>query len=153
MGKTTETRLNRRKMMLVAGGAVAGAGALMAASVRRPARNVARSADVNIRPARTSMVLASAGYDEWMSVVGSSFAVGGSVLIELSGLRPLPSAGSKPQGVRSLAFAAFFDPLNGQTLVPDRIYTAMHSQYGATQIYLAASSDPRTPGRMVAVFN
>ena len=86
-------------------------------------------------------------------MVGSNFALGGSANVQLVGVRALPSSGSKPQGVRSQGFAAFFEPARGPSAAPDLIYTATHSAYGPTQLYLAATSDPRTPGRMVAVFN
>lgn len=153
MAKTTETRLSRRKMMLVTGGAVAGASAMMAAPFRGPIKNVARNAAANIRAITLPVNLASGGYDDWLAVVGSSFAIGGGTLIQLAGVRALPTSGAKPAGVRTLGFAAFFDQLSGPSLAPDRIYSAMHSRYGATQIFLAGTSDPRTPGRMVAVFN
>jgi hypothetical protein len=153
MAKTTETGLSRRKMMLVTGGAVAGAGALMAAPLRDSIKNVARGTMVRTGIGRGLLSLSAAGYDEWQSVVGSSFALGGSTNVQLVGVRALPTSGSKPQGVRSQGFAAFFEPARGQSIAPDLIYTATHSAYGPTQIYLAATSDPRTPGRMVAVFN
>jgi hypothetical protein len=153
MANTTEAGLSRRKMMLVAGGAVAGAGALVAAPFRTAIRSVFRKADVTGGGSRGPLLLATAGYDEWMSVVGSSFSLGGGSYIQLAGLRALPTLGSRPQGVRSQGFAAFFDPTNGQSVAADLIYTATHNQYGPLQIYLAGTSDPRTPGRMVAVFN
>ncbi len=153
MARTTETRLSRRKMMLVTGGAVAGASAMMAAPFRGPIKNVARNAADNIRGVRAAPVnLSTAGYDVWLSVAGSSFWLGGDSYVELVGVRALPTSGAKPQGVRSQGFVAFFDPLSNQPIAPDRIYSAMHNRYGATQIFLAGTSDPRTPGRMVAVF-
>jgi hypothetical protein len=154
MAKTTDAGLSRRKMMLIAGGTVAGAGALVAAPFRTAIRNVFRKAEATGGGvSRGPLLLATAGYDDWMGVVGSSFSLGGGSYIQLAGVRPLPTSGARPQGVRAQGFAAFFDPASGQSLAPDLIYTATHSQYGPMQIYLAGTSDPRTPGRMVAVFN
>ena len=102
---------------------------------------------------RGLLSLSSATYEEWESVVGTNFALGGRTSVQLVGVRALPTSGAKPRGVRTQGFAAFFDPARGQSVAPDLIYTATHSIYGTTQIYLAATSDPRTPGRMVAVFN
>jgi hypothetical protein len=153
MAKTTDTGLSRRKMMLITGGAVAGAGALIAAPFRGPIRQVARRALVSTGVGRAILSLADAGYDEWLSVVGSSFSLGGGTSVQLVGVRALPTSGSKPQGVRSQGFAAFFDPAGSQSVAPNLIYTATHTMYGPTRIYLAGTSDPRTPRRMVAVFN
>jgi hypothetical protein len=153
MAKTTETGLSRRKMMLVAGGAVAGAGALMAAPFREEITVGVREVVVGTGVGRGLLSLASANYEEWESVVGTSFSLGGRTSVDLVGLRALPTSGEKPQGVRSQGFAAFFDPPRGQSVAPDLIYTATHSIYGPTQIYLAGTSDRRTPGRMVAIFN
>jgi hypothetical protein len=153
MAKTTDTGLSRRKMMLVTGGAIAGAGALVAAPFRGPIKNVARGTIVSSGIGRAFLSLANADYDEWLGVVGTSFSLGGRTNVQLVGVRALPTSGRKPQGVRGQGFAAFFDPPTGQSVAPDMIYTATHSQYGPTQIFLSATSDPRTPGRMVAVFN
>jgi hypothetical protein len=153
MGKTTDKGIDRRKMMLVAGGAVAGAGALIAAPFRQNIRNVARGVLVESGIGRAILSLGDGTYDEWLSVVGSSFALGGRVNLRLVGVRALPTSGAKPQGVRTQGFAAFFDPAGAQSVAPDLIYTATHALYGPTQLFLAAASDPRTPRRMVAVFN
>jgi hypothetical protein len=140
-------------MMLVTGGAVAGAGALIAAPLREEIKNVAREMVVSTGVGRGLLSLASASYDEWQSVVGSTFALGGRTNVQLVGVRALPTAGAKPRGVRAQGFAAFFEPANGQSVAPDLIYTATHSTYGPTQLFLAATNDARTPRRMVAVFN
>lgn len=153
MAKTTDTGLSRRKMMLVTGGAVAGASALVAAPFSGPIKQVARGAIVSTGIGRIFLSLSTATYDEWLTVVGSTFSFGGGAVLQLAGVRPLPTLGSKPQGVRTQGFAAFFDPTGSQSVAPNLIYTATHSTYGPTQIYLAATSDPRTPRRMVAVYN
>ena len=153
MARTTETKLSRRKMMLVTGGAVAGASAMMAAPFRGPIRRVARNAIGNLRPVSSASVnLAAANYDIWFGITGSSFSLGGGSTIELIGVRALQTSGDRPLGVRNQGFAAFFEPLSTQPIAPDRIYTATHSLYGSLQIFLGGTSDPRTPGRMVAVF-
>lgn len=153
MGKAIETRLSRRKMMLATGGAVAGASALMAAPYREAIKSVARRAVVTSGTGLSPLSLASANFEQWQSVVGSSFALGGNAAVQLVGVRALPTSGQKPQGVRTQGFAAFFDPGPGQSVAPNLIYTATHSTYGPMQIYLASTSDPRTPRRMIAVFN
>jgi hypothetical protein len=153
MGRTTEKGLNRRKMMLVTGGAVAGASALVAAPFRDSIKSVARGAMVNSGVGRSLLSLGNGTYDEWLSVVGSTFALGGRTNVTLVGVRALPTSGAKPQGVRAQGFAAFFDPAGNQSVAPDLIYTATHSTYGPTQLFLAAAGGGRTPHRMVAVFN
>ena len=153
MGKTTEKGLSRRKLMLVTGGAVAGAGALRAAPFRDQIKTAARKAMVNSGIGTGLLSLATANYDEWLSVVGSTFSLGGRTNVTLVGVRALPTSGAKPQGVRSQGFAAFFEPAANQTVAPDLIYTATHSSYGPTQVFLASASDAHTPRRMVAVFN
>jgi hypothetical protein len=153
MAEKTETGLSRRKMMLVTGSAVAGANALVAAPFSNEIIVGVREAVASVPGGRSLLSLATANYDEWQSIVGSSFSLGGRMNVQLVGVRALPTSGSKPQGVRTQGFAAFFDPAAGQSVAPDLIYTATHSQYGPTQLYLAATSDRRTPGRMVAVFN
>jgi hypothetical protein len=153
MGKTTEKGLSRRKMMLVTGGAVAGAGALIAAPFRDEIKSAARKAIVNSGVGTGLLSLGTANYDEWLSVVGSTFGLGGRTNVTLVGVRALPTSGDKPQGVRTQGFAAFFDPAGNQTVAPDLIYTATHSTYGPTQLFLAAAGGARTPHRMVAVFN
>jgi hypothetical protein len=152
MGKTTEKGLSRRKMMLVTGGAVAGASALLAAPFRDNLKSAARKAVVNSGGSGL-LSLGTASYDEWLSVVGTSFGLGGRVNVQLVGVRALPTSGAKPQGVRTQGFAAFFDPSGHDTVAPDLIYTATHSTYGPTQIFLASASDRDSPRRMVAVFN
>lgn len=149
----TETGLNRRKMMLVTGSAVAGASALVAATNRDEVVNVLRGAVGSVPGGRGLLSLSTASFAEWQSVVGSTFSLGGRTNVQLVGVRALPTSGGRPQGVRQQGFAAFFDPAGTQSVAPDLIYTATHSAYGPSQIYLAATSDPRTPRRMVAVFN
>lgn len=152
MAKTIDTGLNRRKMMLAAGGVVAGASALMAAPFREDIRVGIGDLLVGVDVDGPVPSLATATYEEWESVVGTDFALGGGVILQLVGVRALPTSGEKPGGVREQGFAALFDPVSRQSVAPDLIYTATHPT-GPAQIFLAATSDPRTPRRLVAVFN
>jgi len=153
MEKTTETGLNRRKMMLVAGGAVAGAGALVAAPFRETIKSKVRETLVSSGLGRRMLSLGNATFEEWQAQVGTTFSLGGATNVKLVGVRALATSGAKPRGVRVQGFAAFFDPTGGRSVAPDLIYTATHSSYGTSQLFLAATGDPRAPGRMVAVFN
>ena len=153
MGKKTDKGLSRRKMMLVTGGAVAGAGALIAAPFREQIRTAARNAMVSSGVGVRLLSLGTASFEEWQSVVGSTFSLGGRANVTLVGVRALPTSGAKPQGVRNQGFAAFFEPGARQSVAPDLIYTATHSSYGPTQLFLAAAPEARAPNRMVAVFN
>lgn len=150
--KTSATSLNRRKMMLVAGGAVAGAGALIAAPFRDELRTAGRKAIASTGVGRGMLSLAEGSYDEWTGEVGTTFSLGGNTSIRLVGIRALNSGGPRPQGVRPQAFAAFFEPVGGRSIAPDLTYTATHPAYGPMPIHLASAADPRTPGQMVAVF-
>ncbi len=153
MVKTTEKGLSRRRMMLIAGGAVAGASALVAAPFRRNIKQVARRVLVSTNLGRSLTSLANATYDEWANEVGATFTLGGNTSLTLVGVRALASSGASPDSVRQQAFAAFFDPAGSQSVAPNLIYTVYHSSYGAMLLYLGGISDPRTPRRMVAVFS
>jgi hypothetical protein len=153
MARTTDTGVSRRKMMLVTGGAVAGASALIAAPFRVQIMAAGRTALISTGVGRRLLSLGTANYEEWLSVVGSTFSLGGRTNVTLAGVRPLPTSGDKPQGVRTQGFAAFFDPAGNQSVAPNLIYTATHSIYGPTQLFLASAGGGRTPHRMVAVFN
>jgi len=149
-----DNHLSRRKMMLVTGGAVAGAGALIAAPFREKIVATAREALTSTRLGRGLLSLAHAGYEEWAAQVGSVFTLGGGTRITLAGVRPLPSSGTRPAGLgRDRAFVAVFEPARGQSLAGDLIYTAIHREYGPLPLFLSAGGDARTPGRMLAVFN
>lgn len=151
-GSKNETGVNRRKAMLVAGGAVATAGALLASPFRDELKTAGRQALASTGVGRGILSLAEGSYDEWAGEVGATFSLGGRTSIRLVGIRPLNSGGARPQGVRSQSFAAFFEPVGGQSIAPDLIYTAVHPAYGPLPIHLAAAGDARAPGQMVAVF-
>ena len=153
MGKTTDKGFSRRKMMLITGGAVAGASALMAAPYRRNIKQVARRVLASNVLGRSLINLGDASYEEWLNEVGATFTLGGNTNMLLVGVRALPTSGARPSNVRQQGFAAFFEPMNSQSVAPNLIYTVYHSSYGAMLLYLGGSSDPATPRRMVAVFN
>lgn len=150
----TDNKLSRRKMLLVAGGGVAAASALIAGPMRQQVLRTAREVITITRIGRSIVSLANAGYDEWAAQVGSTFTIGGSTSLRLTGVRALPSAGARPASLsRTEAFVAVFDPMGGRTLAGDLIYTATHPEYGPMPLFLSAAGDPRTPARMLAVFN
>jgi len=149
-----ESKLSRRNLLVVMGGAVAVAGAFAAAPVRNVVARTARDLASGVPGLRGLVSLANGSFEEWQAQVGSHFALGGGSAIQLSGVRALASSGSRPIGVsRQRAFVAFFEPLGGGSLAPDLIYTANHPQYGPLQIFLSAAPGPRAPARMLAVFN
>lgn len=136
------------------GGGVAVAGAAMT----RPLVDIVTSGARRLvarAPALRSMLisLADADYDQWAQAVGSVFTIAGGTSMILTGLQPLQSGGVRPLRLsREQAFLAMFNVQNGRTLAGDLIYTVSHPQYGAFPIFLS-SGDPRTPGRMTAVYN
>jgi hypothetical protein len=148
----TVNALSRRKMMLITGGAVACAGALIATPFREQIAATARRAMTSTTFGRSLVSLADAGYDEWTAQIGSTFTLAGGTNLTLAGIRPLPSAGTRPAGLgRDRAFAALFDTGGGQRLAGDLIYTASHPEYGTLPLFLSSTGDAR--GRMLAVFN
>jgi hypothetical protein len=149
----TESALTRRRMMLITGGAVAGAGALIAAPFREEIAATVRQVVTSTPLGRGFVSLANAGYDEWAAQVGSIFTLGDGTRLTLAGVRAFPSAGLRPRCGRDRAFVALFDAGAGRSVAPDLIQTANHAQYGPLPLFLSSASDPRTPGRMHAVFN
>lgn len=146
-------RLSRRNALVIVGGAAVAMGAVLAAPykalITRRGRELARAQPF----LRRLLSLADAGYDEWLDQVGSVFAVGGGTGMSLFGVEPLNSSGARPLNLRDRAFLLHFNVLNGGTMAGDLIYTVSHPQYGPLRIFLSASTDRRTPGRMLAVFN
>lgn len=149
-----ESRLSRRNLLLVLGGAVAAAGALAASPFRYAIARRGRELAVSQPWARPFLSLANASYGEWVDQVGSVFTTGGGGRMRLVGVRAMPAPGARPlQLGRGSAFVAYFDSLAGQRMAGDLIYAANHPQYGPLSIFLSASADRRTPARMIAVFN
>jgi len=149
----TDGALTRRKMMLITGGAVAGAGALIAAPFREEIAGAARQVLTSTSLLRGFVSLANAGYEEWAAQVGSVFTLGDGTRLTLAGVRAFPSAGLRPRGGRDRAFVALFDAGGGHSVAADLIQTANHGEYGPLPLFLSAAGDARTPGRMLAVFN
>lgn len=151
--KINDKGFSRRRMMLITGGAVAGASALVAAPFRRNIRQVARRVVASTELGRAMLNLADGTYQEWLNEVGATFSVSASRSMTLTGVRPLPTSGARPDNVRQQGFVAFFDPVGSQTITPNALYSVYHSSYGAMMIYLGRSYDPATPRRVMAVFN
>ncbi|HEV7658961.1 MAG TPA: hypothetical protein VGO55_03860 [Allosphingosinicella sp.] len=150
----SESALTRRRMMLITGGAIAGAGALIAAPFREEIAATARQVLTSTPIGRGLVSLADAGYEEWGRQVGSVFTLGDGTRLTLAGVRAFPSSGARPRGLgRDRAFAALFDPARGRSPAPDLIHNATHAEYGPLPLFLSAASDSRAPGRMLAVFN
>jgi uncharacterized protein DUF6916 len=147
----TDLHLSRRRMVVALGGAAVGVGALLAAPLRSLITTKARELANAVPLLRRTVNLATAGYDDWLAQVGSTFA-GGVYSLRLAGVAPLNSAGARPAGLRARAFALNFDLAGGRTMAGDLIYTISHPQYGPLQIFLSATG-PQTPARMLAVFN
>jgi hypothetical protein len=150
-----ESKISRRTMLMVSGGAAAAAvGALAAAPFRNIIVQSARDLVVSVPRLRGLVSLANGSYEEWLAQVGATFSIGGGTSIQLSGVRALASSGTRPSSVsRQRAFVAFFDPVARATMAPDLIYTASHAQYGPLQMFLSAAPAPAAPARMLAVFN
>jgi len=147
------TNLSRRKV-IVAGGAAVTIGAVAASPLSVPIASKTRELLATQTWARSMLSLATASYEQWAEQVGSVFSLGGGTSMRLSGVRAFPADRSRPMWVgRETAFLAVFDVADGQTLAGDLIYTANHGEYGPLQIFLSAAGEPRTPGRMHAVFN
>lgn len=149
----TEGALTRRKMMLITGGAVAGAGALVAAPFRAEIAATVRQVLTSTPLGRGFVSLANAGYEEWAAQVGSVFTLGEGTRLTLAGVRAFPSTGPRPRGGRDRAFVALFDVGGRRSVAPDLIHTANHAQYGPLPLFLSAAGDARTSVRMLAVFN
>lgn len=146
--------LNRRNLMIAGGGAVAAAGVFAASPFSNPLISEARGALAGQSWARGFLSLAAATQEEWTSIVGASFALGGGQTMTLVGVRALASQGSRPYEVaRRTGFLAVFEPGRGQSMAGDLIYTANHAQYGALQIFLTSAPAANAPARMHAVFN
>jgi hypothetical protein len=151
----TESFLSRRKLMIGAGAASAAAVALVAspfkAAIGTSARDLVRNQPV-LR--RLLLSLANASYSEWADQIGSIFSAGGGTNLKLVAVSAMPAPGDRPRNLgRDNAFLASFDVQHGATMAGDLIYTLSHASYGPFSIFLSASSNPRMPYRMTALFN
>lgn len=149
-------RIVSRRNVIIAAGTVAAFGAL---TVTPAGQLIGGSAGVGSDGAAGgtggSVSLATADFDAWTAAVGALFTIPGAGALRLAGIRPLESGGaSRPRSLgRSRAFIALFDPAGGERLAGELIYVARRAGSRAFPIFLSASTDPRTPARMVAVFN
>lgn len=147
-----ESHPSRRNVLFVLGGAALAAGAVIAAPVRDLIAGATQSLVNGAAAPRGTVNLASASYEQWLAQVNTNFAVAGGSPLKLLGVEALNSTGQRPAGLRARAFALTFNVSGGGTMAGDLIYTISHPQYGALRIFLTAA-DPRTPTRMLAVFN
>lgn len=147
-------RLSRRNVMIAGGGTVAAIGAFAASPLSNPLKSEVRGMLAGQDWARGMLSLANGTFEEWQSLVGSTFSLGGGSTMRLAGVSALQSSGERPYGVaRRQAFLAVFEPARGQSMASDLIYTATHAQYGPVQLFMTAAPAPRAPERMHAVFN
>ena len=90
---------------------------------------------------RPAVDLATAGRNDWLSQVGSTFSLQsetGNVTMKLAKVTALPAPGARPRGLRDQAFALAFEPVGGAMPEGDRIYSISHS--GADlKVYFAES--------------
>lgn len=147
----TDIHLSRRNMVVLGGAAVA-VGAVLAAPFRAAIVESGRELVSAVPLLRRPPNLATAGYEEWLAQVGTTFGAGGGYSLRLAGVAPLLSSGARPAGLRDRAFALNFDVAAGRTMAGDLIYTISHPTYGPLQIFLSATG-PTSRSRMIAVFN
>ena len=147
--------LSRRAALAGLGGVVAATAAIVVSPLRTVVAMTARDM-VRQQPTLRRMLLslADAGYEEWLDQVGSVFSIGGGASLKLVAVTAFNDLGTRPMRLgRDHAFLAKFDVLGGGSMAGDLIYTASHPLYGALRIFLSASTDPRLPNRMTALFN
>jgi len=149
--KLTDLTLSRRRTLAALGGAAVAAGAVFAATKTTLLGQGSGDSSGSASASRTTVNLATAGYDTWLAQVGTKFT-GGLYTLKLAGVAPLLSTGARPPGLRDRAFALNFDVAAGRTMAGDLIYTISHPQYGPFQVFLSAAG-PQMPARMIAVFN
>lgn len=146
--------LSRRNVMIAGGGTVAAIGAFAASPLSNPLVSEVRGALAGQAWVRGILSLANGTFEEWQSLVGANFSLGGGATMRLAGVRALQTSGSRPYGVaRRQAFLAVFEPGAGQSMASDLIYTATHAQFGPVQLFMSNAPAARAPARMHAVFN
>jgi hypothetical protein len=147
--------LSRRKLIMTLGGTATAGAALLALPMRTAIVSTVRDlAGGRAVLPRAMISLGDAGYDVWFDQIGSIFSVGGGTSLKLVAVTPMDSVGPRPNRLgRDRAFLAKFDVQNRGTMAGDLIYAASHPLYGALRIFLSASTDPRLPQRMTALFN
>ncbi|HST37354.1 MAG TPA: hypothetical protein VLK25_12085 [Allosphingosinicella sp.] len=149
-----KSRLSRRNVLVAGGGTVAAVGAFAISPLSNPLVSEMRSALAGQTLVRGLFSLANGTYEEWQSLVGSTFSLGGGTTMRLTGVSPLLSSGTRPYSVaRRQAFLGVFEPGPRQSMAGDLIYTATHPQYGPVQLFLTNAPPAAGPTRMHAVFN
>ena len=99
---------------------------------------------------RPSVDLATAGRNDWLGQVGSTFSLqgeSGNVTMKLAKVTAFPSAGARPRGLRDQAFSLAFQPVSGALPDGDRIYSVNHLGKDL-KVYFSASDKV-----LLAVFN
>lgn len=152
MEKAVSTLTRRNLLLAFAGGtAIAGISALLPFGSSTGSGLARRLASGN-RWTRRFVSLGAADIEEWTAQVGSAFRVAGGWSLRLAGVRPLPSGGERPAGVRERAFAAVFDVVGGGDMPADLIYRVRPRDYAGFDMFLEAV-EGGAGRRMIAVFN
>jgi hypothetical protein len=147
MTKPAKSLLTRRNVVAMSVGAAA-TGA-MAASLSFTSGKFAAPKAVSWWD-RPTVNLATAGANDWLAQVGSSFTLEsehGDLGVKLASVTTFPMVGTRPAGLRDRAFALNFSLSKGVLPTGDRIYTMNHST-GVLKMYF---SD--TDKVLLAVFN
>jgi hypothetical protein len=115
-------------------------------AVARPASAGARLGPGQRR--RSLRSLATAGYEEWSSQVGTDFQVRGETgitTLKLVAVRPLESAGRRGRrDLRSRAFAAVFEAPAGSLPAGNRRYPLSHPEHGRLDIFFGPAGERLT---------
>lgn len=138
-----------RRNVLIGAGGLAGLAALVATPALRPLLPGGVRRMLDGRAAPGAAALARAEREQWSAQVGSTFDVAGQTL-RLAGVRPLPSEGERPAGLRRQGFLAVFDVVGGGGLPGDLVYDLASRRHGALSLFLSATDDT---ARMIAVIN
>ncbi|HEX8571597.1 MAG TPA: hypothetical protein VF759_02470 [Allosphingosinicella sp.] len=150
MIRETSSRLSRRKVLAGLGFGVAAVGALAA-----PALQLSWTRKPGAKDSwwdRQFTSLPHAGFDEWSRQVGAEFSFGGSTA-RLSEVRPLPSSGLRPSGLRDRAFELVFESTQQALPAGDRIHDVSHAVAGEMKIYFSDCGSACGGRRLQAVFN
>lgn len=153
----SETALSRRRAVcgLIGVGGIAVAAASPGAAPLRQA--VAALTCGGALSVPTPPSLANGSYEQWLRVVGTSFAATGGYRLKLVGVRPIGSTANRAAAaaaaaasprLRGRAFVASFDVTRGQAMAGSLIYRVARGQ-DRFDLYLDAGTRPR---RMQAVF-
>jgi hypothetical protein len=130
-------------------GGLCAAGLLAGCSSRTPPREEQQQQ----KAAAAAQALATGEMDRWAGMVGREFQATG-IRVKLTGVRALPTAGARPSGVtRQQAFLAVFDPVDGQPMAGDLIYSLSSNGIAPLDVFMLSGGTTEMPLRMHAVFN